>query len=372
MYLLPYGSTQPENLESLTDELDDLNEQLRIEGRLDITLEEGPFFIFYDQEPIYGKFNYRLFDHIRDNYMGPFVLVTTEKNNPELDVISHRYGWPVVYYFHHAFAAHDWFRGCRYNSALVEPEQRTLERKYITFNRLTSSSRVYRTLLISELIERNILDQGFVSYNDVCPDGGNYHENLDQAVNTGLITAQQADQARYNIGRAPLPLRVDYQTHSIIPNHSFMLSAVEQTQQSFCYLVTETCYWETKCHLTEKIFKPIVSKMPFVLVGPAHNLKYLREYGFRTFDQWIDESYDDIEDPIERMQAIGDTMSKICSHSLDELKDMLVEMAPVLEYNYQRFYSHEFLDQCWQELGDNIKRVCPSLSDSTHVRDTSK
>ena len=354
MYLLPYGATQPENLEELTDNLDDLNAVLRAEGRLDITIEEGPFFIFYDQEPIYGKFNYRLFDHIRDNCMGPFVLVTTEKNNPELDQIHARYGWPIVYYFHHAFAAHDWFRGCRYHPRLIVPNKRTLVRKYITFNRLTSSGRVYRSLLLSELVKRSILDQGYVSYNDTCPDGGTYQENLQQAVTDGLISQFDAEEAIVNIDQAPHPLRVDYQDHALIPNHSFMLSAVEQTQESFCYLVTETCYWEPKCHLTEKIFKPIVSRMPFVLAGPAHNLKYLREYGFKTFGTWIDESYDDIEDPIERMIAIGATMEKICSKSLAELKSMLTEMEPVLQYNYDRFYSHEFLDQCWSELSTNL------------------
>jgi hypothetical protein len=135
---------------------------------------------------------------------------------------------------------------------------------------------------------------------------------------------------------------------------------VEQTQESFCYLVTETCFWERKKHLTEKIFKPMVSKMPFVLVGPAHNLKYLREYGFKTFGDWIDESYDDIEDPIERLSAIGETMSKICNRSEQELYDMLQEMAPVLEHNYQRFYSNEFLDYCWDELQTNIKSAIQS------------
>jgi hypothetical protein len=356
MYLLPYGSTQPENIETISDDLTALNDALRAEGRLFITVEEGPFFIFYDQEPIYGKFNYKLFDHIRNRYMGPFVLVTTEKNNPELQAISERYGWPIVYYFHHAFAAHDWFRGCRYDPRIVPVGERTLDRKYITFNRLTSSGRVYRSLLISELIKRGILDQGYVSYNDTCPDGGTYQENLAQAVADGLIAQAVADQAVANISTAPLPLRVDYQDHAVIPNHSFMLSAVEQTQQSFCYLVTETCYWETKCHLTEKIFKPIVSQMPFVLAGPAHNLKYLREYGFKTFDQWIDESYDDIEDPIERMTAIGHTMETICNKSLEELTEMLREMEPVLRHNYDRFYGHEFLDQCWRELTINLSQ----------------
>jgi hypothetical protein len=396
LYLLPYGATQPENIETISDLLPEMppypdyvesladkliktrksfNEPTvpikELSGHRTAVYElpdafpqmnyiknkpfvDGPLFIFYDQEPVLGEFNHTLFDHIKDNMKGPYVLVTTEKNSVAVDEIQKRYSWPVVYYFHHAFAAHDWYRGYRFNSSLIPPADRTLAKKYISFNRLTSNARVYRSILISELVKRNILDQGYVSYNDVCPDGGTYQYNLDLAVSNQLITSELAEEVKTNIGATKLPLRIDYQDQQFIPNHSFVLSAVEQTQESFCYLVTETCYWESKCHLTEKIFKPIVSKMPFVLVGPAHNLKYLREYGFRTFDRWIDESYDDIEDPIERMTAVGETMSKICSHSLEELKTMLVEMQEVLEHNYNRFYSNEFLDDCWKELITNI------------------
>jgi hypothetical protein len=357
LYLLPYGSTNPENIETLSDD----------NSHVPVFVDTDPLFIFYDQEPIYGNFNYQLFDHIKDNFPGPFVLVTTEKNSDTVKQIQKRYNWPVVYYFHHAFSANDWFRGYRYCPLLIDPTQRTLTKKYITFNRLTSGHRVYRSLLISELIKRNILDQGYVSYNDTCPDGNNYQENL---LTSRLVPLDIATEAIANINSIKLPLRVDYQTHNFIPNHSFVLSAIEQTQESFCYLVTETCYWDQKDHLTEKIFKPIVSRMPFVLAGPAHNLRYLREYGFQTFSQWIDESYDDIEDPLLRMQAIGETMSKICGCSLKELETILKEMTPVLEHNYNLFYSNDFLDHCWSELQTNLALAVPKQSYSTLVRAT--
>jgi hypothetical protein len=264
-----------------------------------------------------------------------------------------------VYYFHHVFAALDWFRGSRLDVRLVPPDQRQLKKKYISFNRLTSSRRVYRSLLIADLAQRNILDQGHVSYNENCPEaaGMPYHASLDRAADAGLITPYQAQQAVDTIGRLTLPLRIDYQDQAVIPNHSFSLSAVAESQESFCYLITETCFWESKCHLTEKIFKPIVSRMPFVLAGPAHNLRYLKSYGFQTFDRWFDESYDDVEDPVERIAAIGRTMESICQFSLAQLQDQLLEMQPVLEHNYQLFNSPEFLDHCWSELTDNLDAV---------------
>jgi hypothetical protein len=347
LYLHPFGSSQPENIEVLAKDMSHLPNN------------GDPLFIFYDQEPIYGAYNFRLFDYIRDNMSGPFVLVTTEKESSAVEDIRTRYGWEVVYYFHHVFAAHDWFRGYSYDSRLTLPVDRTIKKKYVTFNRLTSNSRVYRSLLISELIERNILSKGHVSYNDTCPDGGSYADNLSSAASNWLISWDVANKAIANISTAPLPLRVDYKDRDSIPNHSFVLSAVPETQESFVYVVTETCFWDRKHHLTEKIFKPIVSQMPFLLVGPAHNLKYLREYGFETFGQWWDESYDDIEDPVLRLKAVADVLETICKKTDKQLERMLKEMQDVLSYNYNRFYSQDFLDAAWCELTDNLRFAIP-------------
>ena len=77
LYLAPNGATQPENIETLADNA------LGIQSLLSKPAE-GPLLIFYDQEPILGKYNYPLFDTI-DKKQGPKILVTTEKNSAPLD-----------------------------------------------------------------------------------------------------------------------------------------------------------------------------------------------------------------------------------------------------------------------------------------------
>ena len=348
LYLIPYGSTNPENLEFL---IKDVGPWLG---------DRGPLFIFYDQEPILGEFNFELLDHVcsRFHHGDKFILVTTEKNSETVDLIKEKYNCPVVYYFHHVFASHDWFRGHDYNPLLIPPADRKIKKHYITFNRLTSSARVYRSIFVHELIKNNILGHGYVSYSDVCPQGGSYRDNLIQAVKQKLIPIQLAHETISSLDSVPMPLRIDYQNESSIPNNSFILSAVPETQESFCYVVTETCYWERKCHLTEKIFKPILSKMPFILVGPVHNLAYLRSYGFETFGEFWDESYDRIEDPILRLEAIGKLLKELCVvYSVNELEHLLIKMTPILEHNYNLFNSKKFLDQCWNELTTNLKSV---------------
>jgi hypothetical protein len=98
-------------------------------------------------------------------------------------------------------------------------------------------------------------------------------------------------------------------------------------------------------------------RQPFVLVGCAHNLSYLKSYGFKTFDRWWDESYDDIEDDIDRMHAIGQLLADICKNDLTQLTEILHDMNEVLEHNYRWFYSQEFLGNCWQELVDNLTQA---------------
>ena len=44
--------------------------------------------------------------------------------------------------------------------------------------------------------------------------------------------------------------------------------------------------------------------LPFIYVGARHSLQMLKELGFRTFDKFIDESYDDVKDNYDRLESI--------------------------------------------------------------------
>lgn len=304
--------------------------------------------------------------------MRPVILVTTEQDSQALDYFVKKFNFIPCYGFFHIFAAHDWFRGYQFDSRIVPVTQRVLKKKYITFNRLTGNARIYRSLFVGELSQRNLIEQGYVSYSHVCPEHGHYSDNLTQAIKTYDLDVNYVDDIKQALDILPHPLRIDYHNKDAIPNHSMVLSAVEQCMETFLHVVTETCYWERKSHLTEKIFKPIILRQPFVLLGCARNLEYFKSYGFKTFDRWWDESYDHIEDPVKRLQAVADIVDYISSLTLGQLTDMLQEMEEVLEYNYQLFNSKEFLNNAWKELTSNLKIAVESapvlqVHDSTRL-----
>jgi hypothetical protein len=342
-YLHPFGATQPENIEIIRN---DANPPVR----------RGPLFIFYDQEPLGLSYNQAIFDHIKASTIGPYILVSTEKTSTEKDLICKQYGFAEINYFFHIFAAADWYRGSEFIPNIIAPVDRQLKKTYITFNRLTSNDRIYRTLFINELYKNDLLDSGYVSFSKNCPDGGEFDKNLIQGIAKFNLTTSLVQEAINNINQLP-ELRIDFTDQDHIPNQSMILSPMLQLMESFVFVVTETCYWQTKTHLTEKIFKPIVLRMPFILLGCAHNLAYFREYGFKTFNKYWDESYDSIEDPILRLQAVTQIIQKLDSMSIDEQKAMLIDMQPILDYNYNLFNNPKFVRKEWNYLINKLTKI---------------
>ena len=99
-----------------------------------------------------------------------------------------------------------------------------------------------------------------------------------------------------------------------------------------------------------------MARRPFILAAAPGNLAYLRSYGFQTFDQWIDERYDDEPDPGIRMRMIVDQVERLCRLSDWDRDAMYRGMQPVLQHNYQWFYGGGFRGMITDELVDNFRR----------------
>lgn len=352
VYLHPFGSSAAENIEVFTRDFS--------QGFV-----PGPVILCYDQEPLIPDFNKNLFLHIKRMYKGmPVILLNTESDSEAKDKILTQFKFIDCYSFFHIFAAHDWFRGNQFNPAIVPVSQRVITKRFVTLNRITSGARIYRTVLIAKLAAADLLDQGHISWSRMCPAG-----SVDALVS--LEASAQcygiADSTVYECNAAltgATTMQADFGLESEIPSLGFFVGTPEIHNTSFVNVVTETCFWESKNHLTEKIFKPIVLQQPFLLVGCAHNLAYLRSYGFKTFDQWWDESYDSIKDPIQRLNAVVDIIADICKKSDTEIQSMLMAMEETLEYNRALFFSSEFLQNAVTELTENLHQALNCVGNS--------
>jgi hypothetical protein len=210
-------------------------------------------------------------------------------------------------------------------------------------NRLHVNDRSYRLNLIARLAQQELLSHGHVSLHLEINDHGSWMQELENP-NTKLSLPAQELIKQY----IQDPLIVDRQNISGHASADFGHQEFELWKSGLWHIVTETVFYYNKLHLTEKIFKPIVAQRPFMLAAAPGNLAYLKSYGFKTFDSWIDESYDTIEDPDQRLQAIVDQTHKLCAMSDSELRQMHKEMQPVLEHNFNHLWTtfrHHIVDE---------------------------
>lgn len=100
--------------------------------------------------------------------------------------------------------------------------------------------------------------------------------------------------------------------------------------QCWFEIVPETLYKEGY-FCTEKTVKPIATKTPFLVVSSKGYLAYLKSLGFETFNELIDESYDQHDSIEVRISLMLDQVRKIIEHGSEKFYN---DAKPILDYNY--------------------------------------
>ena len=109
---------------------------------------------------------------------------------------------------------------------------------------------------------------------------------------------------------------------------------------SYLEIVAETVFDGTATQLSTAPFKPMVNLQPFIYVTSCGGLKVLQSLGYKTFEFFIDESYDDIEDNVFRMKKIQSEIKRDCNMNKNELHDSYYKMKDILIYNRNNFLSN--------------------------------
>ena len=105
---------------------------------------------------------------------------------------------------------------------------------------------------------------------------------------------------------------------------------------SLLSVITETFFHRQEIHLTEKTFKAITWRHPFVLVATPGSVAYLHELGFETFHAFWDESYDSEQDHELRINKIMSVLKGIASWDQAQQRQFLLDVQPIIEHNAVR------------------------------------
>ena len=317
---------------------------------------DNNYVFFHDQEPIHLDSFEPLFDAVlrrNDDIMSkPPGHVVVSEQGEYVDRLCERYGWQPHYYFYHGWACLDWFRGYDNSYLIPRARLRNPSRTFMSPNRIVAGKRDHRVLFLYNVF-KNRLEDNHISAPRRCQ-----YEDIDIAQVASKYNNTYPDIEQV-FNTAQLPRLFAGETTQLM--HSYQLGNYTEAADSLIYVPTETVYFGQRQHLTEKTFKAIALEMPFLLVAPQHSLRYLRSYGFRTFAPYIDESYDLIEDPVKRIEAVTHILLEIQARSAAAKIALHKELLPIVEYNYNHFYRGGFRDILEVELHNMLEGLCGAL-----------
>ena len=328
-----------------------------VENEVDYLL---PKMLLHDQEPVLyhqQKEKWDLYYYKFAKIDSRVMIFHSELNSPELDALCLRYDAIPCYFFSNGILAQEWYGKYRYlpdlNKIYIKNKIPRLKYKFSCMNRLTGQQRLYRPILSKMLMDIVDHQNLMLSCNVIDPVDSTHVSARRDII---LPAHHRAILDSLSSMDTPITINVpdwDLADDQTIPNTSFDANR-HFFENTFCHIATETLYYGTCLHLTEKSFRPIINRRPFILAGPPNSLEYLRNYGFKTFSDFWDESYDQETDGNKRLDKIRDLIQHINSMSFTEMEATLAKMDDILEYNFNHFYTR-FAEKIDDELWINLE-----------------
>ena len=200
--------------------------------------------------------------------------------------------------------------------------------KIKTYNCLQKRLRPHRTWIYKYLYDAGLLDYGMVSMNPFL--------GLSTEFEGQVIPHEQLEALN-----KPLPL-ILYEHNNNEHDDRFYIDRIlpQVHLDTWVTVISEASVGDSELtlFLSEKAFKPIACSHPFIFMGNRGSLAKLREMGYKTFDGFIDETYDTLS-TWERMQAVIDSIKEI--HSIKDKVKWYNDMRPILEHNKNLLMSRE-------------------------------
>jgi hypothetical protein len=235
-------------------------------------------------------------------------------------------------------------------------QQKVLENKFLTLTKIKNkflslargTPKHHRYAITYMLFKNNLFQHGAIS----CTDYKNFYytEGLENT-NEYISKLDEFNPVSFDQFKNMLPIEIDSKSKIVIPEHNSYQSPINLHQDgrdeshlftnTFLNLVNESHQQDNLVFITEKTYRSINYCRPFVINGDRGSLKYLKDMGFKTFDKFWDESYDEETSDHVRIKKIIDIVKHITCRTESELLDLFKDMLPTLEHNYKVLKNYE-------------------------------
>lgn len=192
------------------------------------------------------------------------------------------------------------------------------EKLFLSFN---NNPRPHRVELLNNLLKENLVDKAYYSFHTPATDIDNNFTYI-----------------KSNSNKLPLILNKENKTNLA----SIAFDDIPYYSNSYFSLATETFFDykdpdSSSIYLSEKTYKPVALKHPFIVVGKPYILKILKDLGFKTFSPYINESYDEITDNKLRMDAIVKEVSRLSKFTDEEWLLWQKQVKDIVNHNHLYF-----------------------------------
>jgi hypothetical protein len=223
-----------------------------------------------------------------------------------------------------------------FKSELINKKFVCLNWRYTTYRQLAATYVSFRNSICSWAYNKDFF--GIDVYFDI-----HRWKDTDPLIYKNLLEGNE-----YLKNHLPLVVDVPIQTTEVarhrhtVPNYKddkmfcpmSIKLPVDAYSTSFCAVVTESEFYRPTAILGEKTLNAIKCGRPFILVAPPKSLEYLHLLGFKTFNDFWDESYDDEIDHEARLKKIFKLIDTIDSYQIDDLQNLYEKMKETVEHNF--------------------------------------
>lgn len=210
------------------------------------------------------------------------------------------------------------------------------KKKFINFNRRW---RLHRPLMITLLHDRNLLEKGYVSLGVSDSPQDTWKSRWSELTGYYSDSPKILEILKRNEKiKDSLPMYLD--TEDLVTNRAEQTASTNDYYlNTYFSVVNETTYhtapgYDGVPFLSEKTFKCIAMKHPFLIVTVPNTLQYLKQLGYKTFENLIDETYDTVADDAARALTIIEEVERLCNLDRHKLTYFLIESRKICDYNY--------------------------------------